>query len=114
MNSKQHRKAQVLYENSNLIKQNNLLSSTFSLLNLKIQSWEWVQIKKLKYVKVLKNFLHYYWEMKSFASSKQMCDSNTTLKYLLFLSNFTYLGMCPYSGTTECGNALKGTPNILP
>ena len=52
--------------------------------------------------------------MKSFASSKQMCDSNTTLKYLLFLSNFTYLGMCPYSGTTECGNALKGTPNILP
>lgn len=39
--------------------------------------------------------------------------SNTTLKYL-FISNFAYLGMCPYSGTTEWGNALKGTPNILP
>ena len=40
--------------------------------------------------------------------------SNSSLKYLLFISNFAHLGICPYSGTTDWGNAFSGTPNILP
>lgn len=70
-------------------------------------------LKKIFYI-TLKKQNHLLVQNKCVSPSPILKHSNTSLKYLLFISNFAYLGMCPYSGTMEWGNALKGTPNILP